>query len=110
MSPGLIPRPVVTIIATVVIVVWAMSQAASIFVPDYEPPAEIHLAVMLVLGALFGLRKGDQQQGDAEPPAAPAAPAAPAIPPAAAEDEPVPPGRVSASDLIARLKQERDQS
>lgn len=94
MGPGLIPRPVVSLIAAVVIIVWGASQLAIIFVPTYEAPAEIHLAVMLVLGALFGLRRDDKDEqrpseSGEKPPA-----------------EPPPEGRVSAADLINRLKQE----
>jgi hypothetical protein len=98
-GPGLIPRPVVTVIAAVVIAVWALAQAAVIFVPGYQTPAEIHLAAMFVLGALFGLRKDDNQpdeQRDDKP-----------TPPTPPPDKPPPQGRVSATDLIARLEQER---
>lgn len=93
MVPGLIPRPVVTAIAAVVIGVWALSQVAEVFVPTYDAPAELHLTVMAVLGALFAVGKTDR----------PAEPAKPAP-----DDAPaLPPGRVSAADLIARLAQER---
>ena len=98
-----LPRPVVIAIASVVIGVWALSQVAVMFLPDYEPPAELHLAVMAVLAAVFGLQRSEDK--DAAPP--PQAPS-PAQPPAPApEPEPLPSGRESAADLIARLNQER---
>jgi hypothetical protein len=89
----------VTAIAGAVIAVWGVAQVADVVVADYESPAEIHLAVMLVLGALFGLRGSDGDKPDEPPP--------PAAPPPPPPDEPVPLGRESAADLIARLLQER---
>jgi hypothetical protein len=102
-APGLIPRPLVTAIAATVIAVWAGWQVAAWLVPGLEVPAEIHLAVMAVLGAVFGLQRGGS--GDALP----AALDKPAAPPPAQEGVPAepPPRRVPAADLIARLQQER---
>lgn len=109
MAPGLIPRGAVTAIAGVVIAVWGVAQVADAFVDGYDAPAEIHLAVMLVLGALFGLRKdGDDDRPTPEPAPAPAAPAPPAVPvPPPELPEPPGPGRESAADMIARLQRER---
>lgn len=105
---GLIPRPMVAAISVLVIAVWALSNAAVVFVPGYVPPAEIHLAVMLVLSALFAARSKDDEKKPAEP-AAPGAEPPPAAPPPpeAPEAEPPPPGGVAAADLIARLLAER---
>lgn len=102
MAPGLIPRGAVTAIAGAVIAVWGVAQVADAFVEGYDSPAEIQLAVMLVLGALFGMRKDDKD--DKPDPSPPALPPAPVPEPA---QEPLPPGRVSAADLISRLQQER---
>lgn len=92
---GLIPRPAVAVIAVLVIAVWAVTQAAQVFVADYTPPPEIHLAVMLVLTALFTVRKPDDKKPNGEPP-----------PPAEPTAEPRP-GEIAAADLIARLQAER---
>lgn len=106
MGPGLIPRPVVSAIAAVIVAVWALSQAAVIFVPGYEAPPEIHLSVMLILGALFGMRKDGNGNGG-EPAKPPPPPPAPAPAQLEGEPAPLPPGAVSAADLIARLQAER---
>jgi hypothetical protein len=98
-APGLIPRPLVTAIAATVIAVWAGWQVAAWLVPGLEVPAEIHLAVMAVLGAIFGLQRG----GDDKPAAALDKPPGTPEPPT----ETPSPGRVPAAELIARLQQER---
>lgn len=43
-----------TIIALVVTTVWALSFIADIFVPGYNPSPFVHLAMMTVVGAIFG--------------------------------------------------------
>lgn len=101
---GLIPRPVVSVVAVVVIGVWGTSQVASIFVDGYQVPEAIHAALMVVLGSLFALRQGKDEP--AKPPETPPA-ATPPPPPAPAEVE-APSrrgvaGTLSVAELQARL-------
>lgn len=52
---------VVNAVALVVAVVWATSFVADILVKTYTPPNEVHLALMVVLGGVFGsqfIRRG----------------------------------------------------
>lgn len=95
MGLQVIPRPLAGGIAALVIVVWGLVQVADIFVQDYQPPSEIHLAVMLVLGAVYGARKDE-----------PVKPDEPAPEPVPAAAEPGAPARESAADMIARLQRE----
>lgn len=41
-------------IAIVVTVIWAASFVADFLIPTYSPPATIHAAFMLIVGAVFG--------------------------------------------------------
>lgn len=59
MGPGLIPKPVAIAIAVIITAVWAASQLGSLFVAGYEAPEGIHAALMIVLGAVFALRRSD---------------------------------------------------
>lgn len=43
-----------TWIALVVTTVWALSFVADIFITGYDPSPFIHLAMMTVVGAIFG--------------------------------------------------------
>lgn len=104
---GLIPRPVVSVVAVVVIGVWGTSQVASIFVDGYEVPEAIHAALMVVLGSLFALRQGKDDA--AKPTETPPAVAPPAVAPAPAPAEVEAPSRrgvagtLSVAELQARL-------
>lgn len=49
LSPG-----VVNAIAAVVTGMWALSFVADIVIADYTPPTNIHVAFMLIVGAVFG--------------------------------------------------------
>lgn len=42
------------VVALVVALVWATSFVADIIITDYTPPNEVHLALMVVLGGVFG--------------------------------------------------------
>ena len=41
-------------IIAVVTTVWAITIIASIVKPNYNPPPTVHLAMMAIVGALFG--------------------------------------------------------
>ena len=41
------------IVLVVVTLVWAGSFAADVFVPDYQPPLEIHSVFMAIVGGVF---------------------------------------------------------
>jgi hypothetical protein len=105
---GLIPRPVVSVVAVVVIGVWGTSQVASIFVDGYQVPEAIHAALMVVLGSLFALRQGKDEPAKS-PAAAPPAAAPEAAPPPPAPAEVEAPSRrgvagtLSVAELQARL-------
>ena len=63
-----------TFIAITVTVVWATSFIADIFIPGYDPSPFIHLAMMTVVGAIFGKNFFMNQalgQGPPPPPPAP---------------------------------------
>lgn len=45
---------VVNSIAAVVTCVWALSFLADIVVDEYSPPTNVHMAFMLIVGAVFG--------------------------------------------------------
>lgn len=49
LSPG-----VVNGIASAVTVIWALSFLADIILKDYSPQANVHMAFMLIVGAVFG--------------------------------------------------------
>lgn len=106
MGPGLIPRPLAIGIAVVITGVWAASQLGTLFVPGYQAPDAIHAALMIVLGAVFALRRTDAEaeQANDEQEEAPEPPARTRPP-----RDPRGPGRPeSAADMIARLQRERD--
>jgi len=99
---------VVVAIAAVVIGVWALAQVAIIFVPDYTPPAELHLVAMTVLAAVFGLQRSGESKDDGKDGGKGSGKAVePPPPPEPEKPEPLPFGRESAADLIARLRDER---
>lgn len=52
--PGLLKPEIVNGIAIVVTVIWAASFIADLVVASYSPPATIHGAFLLILGAVFG--------------------------------------------------------
>lgn len=41
-------------IAAVVTCVWALSFLADIVIDEYSPPTNVHMAFMLIVGAVFG--------------------------------------------------------
>lgn len=43
-------------IALVVTVVWAASFVADLLVPTYDPPTELHAAMLMVVGGIFGVQ------------------------------------------------------
>jgi hypothetical protein len=45
---------VVNLVAMVVVLVWATGFVADILIEKYVPPSEVHLALMVVLGGVFG--------------------------------------------------------
>lgn len=47
-------RRISNFIAFVVTLVWAASFLADIVLASYEPPASIHVVMMIVAGAAFG--------------------------------------------------------
>lgn len=47
---------VVNAIAIIVTLVWAVTFLADIGLKEYQPPAGINVAFMLVLGAIFGIK------------------------------------------------------
>lgn len=49
LSPGVVNAVAVTVTA-----VWALSFAADVIIAAYTPPTSIHLALMVVLGGVFG--------------------------------------------------------
>jgi len=52
------------IIAWAVVVAWLASIIVDATVPTYEPPASIHILMMLVAGALFGPRIARRGNGN----------------------------------------------
>lgn len=42
------------VVGYAVLVAWLVSFAVDVFVRTYDPPAAIHAAMMMVVGALFG--------------------------------------------------------
>jgi len=53
-APYRLSQNVVNAVAVVVTIVWAVSFTADILVPEYEPPTNVHMALMVVLGGVFG--------------------------------------------------------
>jgi hypothetical protein len=47
-------QSVVNAVAVVVTIVWGISFVADILIPDYVPPTNVHMALMVVLGGVFG--------------------------------------------------------
>lgn len=47
-------QSVVNAVAVVVTVVWGISFVADILIPAYTPPTNVHMALMVVLGGVFG--------------------------------------------------------
>jgi hypothetical protein len=43
-----------TFVALIVTIVWAASFVADIFISSYDPSPFIHLAMMTIVGAIFG--------------------------------------------------------
>lgn len=41
-------------VIVVVVLMWAATIVADIILPDYNPPPQAHLAMMAIVGALFG--------------------------------------------------------
>jgi hypothetical protein len=52
-----------SLLICVVAFVWAANFVAPIFIRGYEPPTEVHLVFMAVLGLLLGLRNSDNPPG-----------------------------------------------
>lgn len=52
--PYRLSQNVVNAVAVVVTVVWGISFIADILIPDYSPPTNVHMALMVVLGGVFG--------------------------------------------------------
>lgn len=112
MGPGLIPKPIAIAIAVIITVVWAASQLGSLFVAGYQAPEGIHAALMIVLGAVFALRRSDDKpdKPDDDPPDRPTPPAV-----AEVDDEARAAAQTlirlhpeTAAELIARLRRERE--
>lgn len=54
-KPGYrLSQSVVNAVAIVVTIVWGISFVADILIPDYIPPTNVHMALMVVLGGVFG--------------------------------------------------------
>jgi hypothetical protein len=54
-KPGYrLSQSVVNAVALVIVAMWAASFLADIFIRAYVPPTQIHLALMVVLGGVFG--------------------------------------------------------
>jgi hypothetical protein len=53
-APYRLSQNVVNAVAVVVTIVWGISFIADILVPDYIPPTNVHMALMVVLGGVFG--------------------------------------------------------
>jgi hypothetical protein len=53
-APYRLSQQVVNAVAIVVTAVWGVSFIADILVPDYTPPTNVHMALMVVLGGVFG--------------------------------------------------------
>lgn len=49
-------KTLTTIVALVVVAVWAASMILAMFNTSYQPPIGIYPALMVVLGGLFGYR------------------------------------------------------
>lgn len=49
----MIPRPIVSVIALVVTLVWTGNFIADVLVPGYEGSLAIHAAFMVIVGASF---------------------------------------------------------
>lgn len=62
-TKSIVNAKVVNGIAIVVTMVWAASFIADIFLVKYNPPSQIHAAMLIVVGSLFGFqitsKKGD---------------------------------------------------
>lgn len=52
--PYKLSQSVVNAVAVVVTVVWGISFVADILIPAYTPPTNVHMALMVVLGGVFG--------------------------------------------------------
>ena len=52
-----------SLLISVVAFVWAANFVAPIVIRGYEPPTEVHLVFMAVLGLLLGLRNSDEPAG-----------------------------------------------
>jgi hypothetical protein len=104
-GPGLIPKPVASVIAVAITSVWIASQVAPFFLPAYKASESINTALMLILGAVFAMRRSDNSHAERpadEPPRPAAAPSPrPRDPPPAVDER-----RESAADLIDRLRRE----
>jgi hypothetical protein len=53
-KPYRLSQQVVNTVAIVVTIVWGISFIADILVPGYDPPTNVHMALMVVLGGVFG--------------------------------------------------------
>lgn len=47
-------RKLTVVFGYAILVAWLVSFVVDIVVPTYDPPAAIHAALMVVVGALFG--------------------------------------------------------
>jgi hypothetical protein len=64
-----IPRPIVSVIALVVTMVWTGNFVADILVDGYESNLAIHAAFMVIIGSAFALgRKSDDKTTEEELP------------------------------------------
>lgn len=49
-------KKLITSVALIVVIVWAVSMVVDMFSSTYDPPVGIYPALMVVLGGLFGYR------------------------------------------------------